>query len=180
MRAVRLTTTLACLAIVGCDSPAEPTLLTAPEGINASKGRVVASANGSAHFTLASGVGRTFTFTAKTFGDGSVKGEYQLTYPGGEVIIHGSVVCMTLDGSTARIGGVAEQNKLGYPVSNPQAFTVVDNGQGKNASADQLSLLVTWLGDGGEEPFPGNTVHCNEGLSLNLFGAERGNVQVSG
>ena len=113
---------------------------------------IVNSATGSGHSTF-SGEQRTFTFTARKYADGTVKGELQLNNRGQDRRFH-----MTLDCDVGTMWDVE----------------VVDNGEGKNAPPDRISLVYI---------FSPVTLPCTNGavqaiLDPLTFPIESGNVQV--
>ena len=50
------------------------------------------------------------------------------------------VTCFTIVGNQAFLGGAATSGSFNSPPNNETAWRVVDNGQGANAPADQISL----------------------------------------
>ncbi|MBC7688519.1 MAG: hypothetical protein H7211_10110 [Aquabacterium sp.] len=129
------------------------------------------SANGQGSLTVAGDQQRRFAFHANTMPDGSVQGSGELTYTGGELKIKFDINCLKVSGSTAIISGIITS------VAGPQAanfpdyvegtlvvFKVIDNGEGENASPDQISRL-------------GQGSNCNSS-SLPTFPIEGGNIQV--
>jgi hypothetical protein len=145
--------------------------------------RIVASANGSAHWTIPLpnpfGVevwNRTLSFNALKYSDGSVTGrfEYHQVVEGEAFIFNVDVTCMNIyDGNRAKIGGlVAVSNDPTLPVGVFAWFQVFDSGEGANAPPDRSSLI----GFGNEDA---NEAFCNS-PNLPRFGPWdiEGNVQV--
>jgi hypothetical protein len=146
---------------------------------------VVASANGSAHWTIplpnAFGVvvgNRTLSFDAVKYADGSVAGrfEYHQVVEGEAFKFNVDVTCLNVyDGNRAKIGGLVEVSS--DPTLPPGVFAwfqVFDNGEGANAPPDRSSLI----GFGDEAA---NAAFCNS-PNLPRFGPwdVQGNVQVRG
>lgn len=92
----------------------------------------------------------------------------------GEFILraHVAIVCFTIAGNVARIGGIIERQEGGAPLpDDPQGFiTVVDNGEGADDPPDLASPPAV---------APGSAfLHCTTGLDRPLFPVEHGNIQV--
>ena len=146
---------------------------------------VVASANGSAHWTIplpnVFGVvveNRTLSFNARKYADGSVAGrfEYQQVVEGDAFKFNVDVTCMNVyDGNRAKIGGVVEiSSDPTVPPGTFAWFQTRDNGEGANAPPD-WSTLVGFGDEAANEAF------CNS-PNLPRFGPwdVQGNVQVRG
>lgn len=125
-----------------------------------------------------------FSFHAHYLGNGEVEGRWHVVdffADGTKEVTRGRVTCFTVeaDGKTARIGGITEAATNPVNVDFDAVWTVVDNGEGKNAPPDQ----ATDLRFGPVNLFPGAAgVHCEEGFPPELFGTFgdnlRANVQV--
>jgi hypothetical protein len=148
-----------------------------------SDGAVVASANGSAHWTIGLpnpfGVvveNRTLSFNAREYADGTVTGqfEYHQVVEGEVFKFNVDVTCLrTYDGNRAKIGGVIRvSSDPTLPVGGFGWFQVFDNGEGAAASPDRSSLV----GFGDEAA---NEAFCNS-PNLPRFGPwdVQGNIQV--
>jgi hypothetical protein len=172
---VRQATTL--LAIAG--------LLVIPVTSAAGSGSAVASANGSAHWTIPLpnqfGVvveNRTLSFDARKYEDGSVTGqfEYHQVVEGEAFKFNVDVTCMNVyDGNRAKLGGVIMvSSDPTLPAGVFAWFSVFDNGEGTNALPDRSSLI----GFGTEAA---NEAFCNS-PNLPRFGPwdVQGDVQVRG
>jgi hypothetical protein len=144
---------------------------------------VVASADGSAHWTIPLpnpfGVvvrNQPLSFNARKYADGSVTGrfEYHQLVEGESFDFNVAVTCMNIyDGNRAKIGGVVEVST--DPTEPPGVFAwfqVFDNGEGANAPPDRSSLV----GFGDEEA---NETFCNS-PALPRFGPwdVQGDIQV--
>ncbi|MBC7382713.1 MAG: hypothetical protein H7296_06910 [Bacteroidia bacterium] len=130
------------------------------------------SANGQGSLTVGTDQQRRFSFHANTMPDGSVQGSGVLTYTGGEYKIKFDINCLKVTGNTAimsgnitSVSGPEAVNFPGYVEGTLVVFKVTDNGEGSNASSDQLSRL----GAGSD---------CNSGIVLQTFPIEGGNIQV--
>lgn len=167
---------LTCLLVLACDSGQESSLTAPSPSFTVVGNPVVASASGSGQF-VATGVGRTFSFTATRRYDMSVQGRFQVNdHAGGR--IRGSVTCITVegDGKTARIGGVVTNSNVGLaPVGAETALIVVDNSEGPQSPLDQITLIG--FGGAGVAAF-----HCATGFDPSQLGdlndITRGNIQV--
>jgi hypothetical protein len=159
-------------------------LLAAPVAAEAGSS-VLASANGSAHWTIPLpnqfGVvveNRTLSFNARKYADGTVTGqfEYQQVVEGDAFKFNVNVTCMNIyDGNRAKIGGlVTVSSDPTLPAGVFAWFSVFDNGEGVDALPDRSSLV----GFGTESA---NEAFCNS-ANLPRFGPwdVEGNVQVRG
>lgn len=148
MRDIRCWTTAAfavALAACGGGSAPQPTAAkSAPAAAASSQasGPVIQSATGAGHFTIA-GELRTFSFTALKYADGTVQGEYELFSRVSGTRIHGDVVCLSVVGNHAWVGGSQDQgsNPAGFPEGLENGFQAVDNGEGEGDPPDELSLM---------------------------------------
>jgi len=84
---------------------------------------------------------------------------------------HVDIVCFTVTGNVARVGGIVERQVGGSTGPGAEGFiTVVDNGEGSNGVPDLASPPGV---------APGSALaHCTTGLPRPLFPIERGNIQV--
>ena len=127
-------------AVACADSVTEPE--SNIPGPSFATGRVVQSVTGSGSFIFA-GNNRTFSFTARRHADGTVSGQWERVNHLNEsqTKSHGQVTCFTIvGGNQAFLGGFATSGLFSTPPNNEVAWRVVDNGQGANAPADQISL----------------------------------------
>lgn len=146
--------------------------------LNSNEGALKASgpsANGQGAFIWNDNM-RHFTFHANTMPDGSVKGNGVLTYNGGAVNIKFDIDCMYLiSDKTAQLSGVITSHSTDpNSVGAPCFFVVTDNGQGKNAPADQITFLYY---------YPGQTfvIDCTEDFGAveeDFVSITSGNIQV--
>jgi len=149
----------------------------------ATGGAPVASANGSAHWTIPLpnpfGVvveNRTLSFNARKLVDGSATGrfEYHQVVEGDAFRFNVDVTCMNVcAGNRAKIGGViVVSNDPTLPPGTFAWFQVFDNGEGAEAPPDRSSLI----GFGNEAA---NEAFCNS-PALPRFGPwdVQGNIQV--
>ena len=148
-----------------------------PSGAEAKRARSVESVTGHAEIVTPSGIRFSYSVNAIRHKDGSVSGEFQNHVEiaaTGEFILraHVQVVCFTITGNIARIGGIIERQEGGSPLpEDRQGFiTVVDNGEG----ADDLPDLASPPGVGVGTAFS----HCETGLDRPLIPIEHGNIQV--
>ncbi|HET6760510.1 MAG TPA: hypothetical protein VFH13_00340 [Gemmatimonadaceae bacterium] len=175
MRGISRWTTILCgMVFAGCNSGLEPTGPATPTAPSLSQGSgpVVQSATGAGHFTVG-GELRTFSFTALKYADGTVQGEYQLLSRLTGAKIHGDVVCLSVVGNQAWIGGSQEHGSDGFPPGLENGFRVADNGEGANDPPDQMSLMFVNAGPGFAQ------FYCNvrpPAPALNPI--EAGNIQV--
>jgi hypothetical protein len=146
-------------------------------------GGVVASAEGSSHWTIplpnpfdVEVWNRTLSFNAHSYSDGSVTGrfEYQQIAGGETFKFNVDVTCFKVyDDNRAKIGGVVNiSSDPTVPVGTFAWFQAFDNGEGVGAPPDRSSLV----GFGDEAA---NEAFCNS-PNLPRFGPwdVEGNVQV--
>jgi hypothetical protein len=133
------------LATVGClDGPTDLPFDADPQF--AAQG-VVHSATGSGHLPSGAEDKRVFAFTALEHADGSVSGQFTLviTAPvlGSENPaigrIEAEVVCMSVSGNRAWVGGVVKSAARSDWVGRQTGWAVEDNGPGN--SGDLISLM---------------------------------------
>ncbi len=141
-----------------------------PPAPNFSLNPVVQSVSGSGHIT-SGGELRTFSFNARKRADGSVTGEWQRNTRSIGAKAHGDVTCFTIVGNQAWLGGVVERTTT---IPGEVAWTVVDNSEGANSAADQISLQSV----GGAPGFA--AAFCASRPALALIPIEKGNIQVKG
>jgi hypothetical protein len=98
-------------------------------------GSVTERVSGSGHFT-SGGELRTFSFNARKYADGAVKGEWQQNNRALGAEEHGNVTCFAVEGHQVWLGGFAEKGTNAGEVG----WTVVDNGEGAGSPPDQISL----------------------------------------
>ena len=89
------------------------------------------------------GCDANFSLVANEKADGSVSGQWEDSFGGGEGI-HVAVDCLNVVGNFAEVGGVITHGTAGgADVSGQRAVTaVVDNGTSANDPADQLSFSI--------------------------------------
>jgi len=138
------TTTLCAMVLAACGNTDPPASMakSAAASTTLSSGPVVQSATGAGHFTVG-GELRTFSFNALKFADGTVQGQYELFSRSAATRIHGDVVCLSVVGNHAWVGGSQDQSNdpVAFPAGGENGFQTVDNGEGANDPPDQLSLM---------------------------------------
>ena len=139
-------------------------------------GPVVQSVTGFGLFTQL-GEPTTFSFTARRYEDGSVKGEWERQNRSGGFRAHGDVTCFTIVGNLAYIGGIIEQ----FPsdpgrVGNEAVWFVVDNGQGANAPPD----LISQARGPGQVGRSSASDFCSRPRAIFTRQVEAGNISVRG
>jgi hypothetical protein len=151
-----------CVAAASWESPTE------------ANGANEESVTGHAEFVTATGIRFSYSLSAIRHRDGRVSGEFQNHVENaitGEFILraHVQIVCFTVSGNIARVGGLIERQEGGAPAAGQEGFiTVVDNGEGADGVPDLAS-----------PPALGSAfAHCDTGLPRPLFPIEHGNIQV--
>ena len=140
------TTALFAMVLVACGGSAPPASVArsaaAPAALSQGSGPVVQSATGAGHFTVA-GELRTFSFNALKYADGTVQGQYELFSRSAATRIHGDVVCLSVVGNHAWVGGIQDHSidDVAFPPGGENGFQTVDNGEGATDPTDQLSLM---------------------------------------
>ncbi len=165
MKCISLATAVtAALAALGC----EPIATTEVEAPQFRRGPVIESVTGSGHFTQG-GQLRTFSFSAVKRADGTVTGEWQRFARAIGAKAHGDVTCFSIAGNQAWLGGVVERTTT---IPGEVGWTVVDNGQGANSPADQISLQNVGGAPGFADTF------CGDQPTKTMFDIEKGNIQI--
>lgn len=130
------------------------------------------SANGQGSLTLGGDQQRRFSFHANNMPDGSVQGSGVLTYTTGNLKIKFDIDCLSVSGNTATMSGtitdVGGSNATAVVPGWKCWFKVKDNGEGSNASPDEMSLLFSAASLG----------NCGVPYSVAVFAIEGGNIQV--
>ena len=149
MRPLQRTLMLACVAALatGCEVPTSTQLDVDVQLARGGGNGVVASATGSG---VRTGSIRHFQFSALLKADGSVRGQFNLTFEGSDnADLHGEILCMRVDGNQAWIGNRTTRARFNPAfVGGEGGFYVEDNGEGAGASADRLSLTFVGQGPG--------------------------------
>ena len=165
------------LITVGLVAGCEPTM--APQMDDTDVPFATANNNGVTDQATGSGV-RTGTirhlqFSAIAMADGSVSGQYNLTFEGsGNARFHAEVTCLRVVGNQAWIGGVIKSSTNPARVGREGGFLVEDNGEGGGAPPDRVSLMFVNLDPGGAAAVcAGDT-----GIDRTLRDIDKGNVQV--
>lgn len=141
-------------------------------------------ASGHADFVF-SGIRSKYTFTSITTTFPAAKGRFELHrwFPDGRMLVMtGDVECMTIiptpEGGEARMSGrvdrlrVDNQNVVVPPDLDRTIWTVLDNGEGKDATPDIASGLFNFRTAAEAE------LHCATGIIQFGFFITRGNLQV--
>jgi hypothetical protein len=176
---------LVCFVAAACESPTAATRpdVTVPRSASADAGGVALSVNGAGHVERDLGAGpelTTFSYSAIRRDDGTTSGQYQFNFRALNLVVHGTVTCVTATGNVAWIGGVIDKLKSDDPADQELVGTdiwwrVTDRGEGSADAADlTTSLLFT---------IPGNPTTaqswCNDkptrGVERPIVG---GNIQV--
>lgn len=138
----------------------------------------VQSATGSGQFRLDDGSLRTFAFTAIEHGDGSVTGEAEVKNRDLGTRRHFSIDCLSIrNSSLAIVSGVVTEADDPSLVGHPAIFAAQDNGQGADASPDQVSQAVYIDYPSPDHPLTCDTAPTRLALSV-LVPIDDGNVQV--
>jgi hypothetical protein len=171
-----ITVAASVLAITGCaDSPQLPAapgevLLSAADESNG----VVQSISGNADIDAPEGL-RRMEINARKSTDGTVSGKFFLKQQwGDENTFEADVVCFTIVGNKAFVGGVLTAvNGVPYDGYFSLRTVMVDNGEGANAAPDQSSQAFSFQQEGQPQLF------CdNASLVLPMHDLVRGNLTI--
>jgi len=160
MRRSSHTVFVLCCAAMACSDPSTAVrsanqpgqLASAP---HASVGGVALSVTGSGHVVRDLGAGpelTTFSYSAIRRADGATSGQFQYDFRALNLVVHGTVTCVTAAGNVAWVGGVIDRLRSDDPADQALVGTdiwwrVTDNGQGAGDDADlTTSLLFTIAG----------------------------------
>ena len=135
-------TALALVLISACNegkNPTSPEATTTPAGGSLAKG----SGPSSAGQGKIAGTDRVFAFNATTHPNGTVSGVGTLNRTSSGTRFKFSIDCLSVDGNVATMTGtVTESNAYPTSVGSPCWFRVKDNGEGANASPDEMTFWV--------------------------------------
>jgi hypothetical protein len=121
-----------------------------------------ATGGGQVNIGTRGGAGDTIAFTAKGAGeDATGQVQYVDREADGQTVLHGTVTCLIVDGTTARMEG-----KWRDDADGTFGLFVQDNGEGSKASGDDIVALVP------NEPM------CDEDDGDYNTALARGNAQV--
>ena len=152
-------------------------------------GGIVHSATGGSHrfFNDAARTKRKFSFTAREHADGTFSGQFQLNImglvgffgsenPAITRFLHAEVLCLSVEGNEAWIGGVIRSSSIPGNIGKETGFRVRDNGQGKSAPPDEISGTTFPLPD----LFPPGhaAAWCEDQPLRGLLEVVQGNLQV--
>ena len=141
---------LACGDPTGSTSPAPSAARPIRASLDA--GGTGLSVTGSGHLSRDLGAGAeltTFSYNAIHRVDGTTTGQFQFNFRAINVVVHGTVTCVTSNGNIAWIGGVIDWLRSDDPadlalIGTDIWWRVTDNGQGSADAADlTTSLLFT-------------------------------------
>jgi hypothetical protein len=106
--------------------------------------------------------------------NGSVTGEFELkSEQDGGLRVHGDVICFTIVGNRARLGGFIEKSTIPDFEGLYAVWTIIDNGEGANDPPDQTSDFFLVLSAATAQ------LHCTVGFNLAPFlPVLGGNLQV--
>lgn len=164
------------LAIAGCID--HPQLPAAPTELRLSadpeSNGVVQSINGNADIEAPEGL-RRMEIHARKSTDGTVTGRFVLRQQWGtENTIEADVVCFTIVGNRAFVGGVITAvNGVPYEDYFSLRVVMVDNGEGANAAPDQSSQAFSFQQAGQPQLFCNNAA-----LVLPMHDLVRGNLTI--
>jgi hypothetical protein len=134
---------LFCWLFISCqENTVEPTEENSSE-LTLNKGGVVENVTGSGHFVINEAL-RVFTHNASLKANGSVNGHFMLNRHDSGIHFSGSVFCFQIIANTAYFAGVIENSNSTDVYWDPGSFVIwstIDNGQGNNSPADQVSLV---------------------------------------
>ncbi|WP_420126273.1 hypothetical protein [Longimicrobium sp.] len=164
------------LALASCADhpqlPATPAEMRV-SAASASNG-VVQSINGNADIQAPEGL-RRMEIHARKSADGTVSGRFFLKQRwGDEDTYEADVVCFTIVGNRAYVGGVLTKvNGVPYEEYASFRLVMVDNGEGASAAPDQSSQAFSF-----QQPGQPQLFCSNASLVLPMYDLVRGNLQI--
>ena len=87
--------------------------------------------------------------------------------------MHMTLDCLVVSGNKAYASGVVDHSTMSSDVGLTWDFAVVDNGEGANATGDQISLVTIFT-----PQLPCTHPFVQDYLGTHLLPIESGNVQV--
>lgn len=129
--------------ILATTAAAAAALLVAGPGVAAPSG-VAASATGAGQLNLAGGF-RNFSFTARKYSDGSVKGQAQFNNRELGLRDHIAIDCLVTSGTHAWISGPVTSSNNPGNVGLVGVVYLEDNGEGAGAPPDRISLFTSFF-----------------------------------
>jgi hypothetical protein len=178
---------LSCTVAACTDPTAAPVSapsVRAPLSPAAAVGGVELAVTGSGHVFRDLGAGpelTTFSYTAIRRADDVTSGQFQFDFRALDLVVHGTVTCVTANGNVAWIGGVIDKLRSDDPADQALVGTdiwwrVTDRGEGVDDAADLTTSLLFTL--------PGNpTTAASWCADRPTRGVERpisqGNIQVN-
>jgi hypothetical protein len=148
-------------------------IATLHAGSNAAPGNGP-SASGSGQLTVG-GELRTFAFTANTQKDGSIIGQAHLNNRASDPnqVFQVDIDCLKVVNNTAVVSGIVKVSHGPMDFTGwTGVFAVQDNGEGKNAPADRISLMGVF------PPAAGTSCSLFTFANLPTAPIEGGNIQV--
>ena len=174
MKTISAVAALSVVSILACDPVVQPEA-PSPDFAGRGGGGVVEKVTGAGNFTDPAGNFRTFAFTAQRRADGSVHGQWERVNHrenASETKSHGRITCFTIVDNRVWLGGFATSGRLSTPPNNEVSWDVIDNGQGANSPADQISLQ-------GVGRVPGHAdFRCALQFLRTMFDIEAGNIKI--
>ena len=135
--------------LAGCRSPTEPGTNLSPDFAK-SPNAPVNSASGGGTVDVPAGRS-TYAFHASVNGAGIVSGGFEIHFSSTDANVHGDVTCFVVDGNQAWFGGVVTRSsdETLVAVGSELVWRAIDNGEGTNATADQISAFASgpWTAD---------------------------------
>jgi len=143
-----------CSTLLACGDPtgSTPSATSAARPIRASMdgGGTGLSVTGSGHVIRDLGAGpelTTFSYGAVRRVDGNTTGQFQFDFRAINVVVHGTVTCVTSAGTVAWIGGVIDWLRSDDPadlelIGTDIWWRVTDNGEGAGDAADATTSLL--------------------------------------
>ena len=166
---VKQLTILAAIALsaAACATPGASDLTSVESSFTKSDNAPVSQASGGGTVDVPQGRS-TYAFHASANGAGEVKGNFNAHFSNVDANVRGDVTCLAVVGNRATMAGVvtATSDATLVPVGRIYAWQVVDNGEGSNASPDQVSAF-----------YPVGSNFCNYDLFTDKDWSN-GNVQV--
>ena len=131
------------------------------------QGRITSSATGSGHVVIADSL-RTFAFNVNRDASGNARGQFEVNNRDQGIRSHGTLNCLNVVGNTAIMSGQVTDSTSAAWEDAYIWLKVVDNGEGRNAPPDMLTLVFAVA----------PTFTCNFDAAVPYLNVEKGNVQI--
>lgn len=167
--------------VLGCSDHSTPLAASTNQAVVASSSNQISlaksetagpSVNGMGSFTIGS-TRRVIILHARTNSDGTVTGQGSLyrVSPTQTLRIEFHIDCLSVMGNVAIVTGILTNSTDPYYVGRHFQYKVIDNGEGANATPDQVTNMYNVAND---DPY----LNCGQDAGWDLFDIQEGNYEV--